>query len=82
VPVDQLAKGFHASFWCAVGCSIVAAILAATLKIGKRGHKEDRDMRNMTMTQINEANARGSTSVAHEVNNIELTHRVKSNGNK
>jgi hypothetical protein len=36
----------------------------------------------MTMTQINEANARGSTAVAHEVNNIELTHRVKSNGNK
>jgi hypothetical protein len=25
---------------------------------------------------------RGSTSVAHEVNHIELTHRGKSNGNK
>lgn len=78
IPVDQLAKGYHAAFWCAVGCSIIAAILAATLKIGKRGHKEDRDMREVRMIQINETSVLGSTSVHHEVNNIELTHRGKN----
>jgi hypothetical protein len=51
VPISQLAKGFHASFWFGFGCSVVAAVLAMTLKIGTRGHKGERDMREVSVTQ-------------------------------
>lgn len=51
VPISQLAKGFHASFWFGFGCSVVAAVLAMTLKIGTRGHKGETDMREISLKQ-------------------------------
>jgi hypothetical protein len=57
VPIDQLAKGFHAAFWFGLGFSTVAALLACTLKIGTRGHKGDRDNRDVAMNQQTTATA-------------------------
>jgi hypothetical protein len=49
VPIPQLAKGYHAAFFFGLGCSIIAMVLAMTLKIGTRGHKGEKDLRDVQM---------------------------------
>jgi hypothetical protein len=49
VPQAQLAKGFHAAFWFGFGASVIAALTAMTLRIGTRGHKGEKDLRNVAM---------------------------------
>ena len=74
VPVDQLAKGFHAAFWFGFAVSIIAAVLAMTLRIGTRGHKGDRDLREVSMTQSNQ----DTTSISTARDNTEIIHRIQT----
>jgi len=53
VPEDQLVKGFHASFWFGFGASFVAMLISMTLQIGTRGHKGDKDLRDVAMVSGN-----------------------------
>jgi len=74
VPISQLAKGFHAAFWFGFGTSIIAAILAMTLRIGTRGHKGDRDLREVPMTAITPI----TTSISTARENTEIIHRIQT----
>lgn len=62
VPIEQLAKGFHAAFWLGFGVSVITAGLATTLKLGTRGHKGERDNRD---TPIVPHNTQDITAVSH-----------------
>ena len=76
VPRSQLAKGFHAAFWFGFGVSVVAAIVAMTLKIGTRGHKGDRDLREVPMTATTQITTSTVTSTARD--NPEIIHRIQT----
>jgi len=67
IPLDQLVKGFHAAFWFGLGCSVVAALLAMTLKIGTRGHKGEKDMRNEPETHVEQSRASSATTIPVEM---------------
>jgi len=75
VPITQLAKGFHAAFWFGFGLSVVAACLAMTLKLGTRGHKGERDNRDLQIEIPPDV-----TTVSHTGNGhlSELVHRTDS----
>ena len=77
VPITQLAKGFHAAFWFGFGLSVIAACLAMTLKLGTRGHKGERDNRDL---QIIPSGTQDVTAVSYTGNDhlTELVHRTDS----
>jgi hypothetical protein len=66
IPIEQLAKGFHAAFWFGFGLSVIAACLAMTLKLGTRGHKGERDNRDAPIIPPN--NTQDITAVSHTGN--------------
>jgi hypothetical protein len=53
----------------------VAALLSMTLKIGTRGHKGERDMREVSLTQHNTQQNNTALSTGNDIN-TEMIHRV------
>jgi hypothetical protein len=74
VPLDQLVKGFHAAFWFGLGCACTAAAISMTLRIGTRGHKGEKDLRNIaTVTAAQRDTSAVSTGNDFEAETIQRT---------
>jgi hypothetical protein len=60
--LEQLIKGFQAQFWLGFAAAVIAALLALTLRLGKRGTRDEIRQSRLAKRAVQEKQAAESHS--------------------